>query len=85
MCGVGIEPRETPVFHAGDAAAAGDAQAAKTGDPSSQCCAHGFLLERGANPPRAPGVDAGILLIPFSVADSRKGLGPKTFFNVRSS
>ena len=50
MCGIGIEPRETPVFHAGDAAAAGDAQAAKTRDPSSRCCAHGLLLRPGTSP-----------------------------------
>ena len=59
MCGVGIEPRETPVLHGGDAAAAGDAQAAKAGDLGSRGGAHGLLPCPGANPPRAPGRDAG--------------------------
>ena len=58
MCGVGIEPRETPVFHAGDAAAAGNAQAAKAGNLGSRCCAHGSLPRLGANPPRPRGRDA---------------------------
>ncbi len=59
MCGVGIEPREPPVFHAGDASAAGDAQAAKAGYPRSRGCAHGLLPCPGAIPRRAPGRDAG--------------------------
>ena len=50
MRGVGIEPRETPVLHGGDAAAAGDAQAAKAGDRCSRCRAHGLLLGSGAQP-----------------------------------
>lgn len=54
MRGVGIEPRETPVLHGGDAAAAGDAQPAKAGDPSSGCCAHGFASQAKRQPaPRA--------------------------------
>jgi hypothetical protein len=31
MCGAGIEPRETPISHAGDAAAAGNAEVTNAG------------------------------------------------------
>ena len=50
MCGVGIEPCETPVFHGGDTAAAGDAQAAKAVDLNRLCCAHGLRLRPDAAP-----------------------------------
>ena len=54
MRGVGIEPREPPAFHAGDAAAAGDAQAAKAGYLRNRVGAHGLLPCLGRRPaPRA--------------------------------
>ena len=44
MRGIGIEPCETAIFQGCDAATTGDAQAAKTRDPSHLGCAHGVFL-----------------------------------------
>ena len=63
---------KTPVFHGGDAAAAGDAQATEAGDPNRRC-AHDLLLAPSGKPPSALAATQGValLFIPVFVPDRR--------------